>query len=659
MDSSCQTRCQTAPLTGATRAGLSRSKLSCECHVTRDIPHGAQRVCHGRRDISLGAKAFVTGTVTNAVFQLAAGGGFRTLLFMSVAVTPAPSLVFRPCAPRAIACSRGALQPEACLRGGATMLPVGASLVLDFGEELVGVLTLDVEAETACTVELIEGEDLEEALLLKDPFAPDHWYHQPRDVLELAAGVQPARNQGRRAFRYVNIINHGPGLLRLRRAEMMLEHAPVDDRGWFSCSDPLLNDAWQISRRTIRLCMQGFYEDGIKRDGMLWIGDYRVEFLCGNYLFGDALLGRRSLEMFAQCQHENGSLSAVALLAGGHMYPRIKYLGDLATPGGLHRWVLANYCADFVSCVWEYVLHTGDTTLAVALDAVVERVLSFLGQIDVTTTKVADTFITDNQVDQENWWGSRSALAYQIAAAFADGAKLADLLGDPSRAAAHRAQHRRRLPEAATRFGDPVQAAARDDLGAGATRSWHAHAAAFLAGALTPEQLRAIHPELERDTAVRRPMAGFMEFHLLQAWFDAGLTREALDEMRSYYGQMLRSGASTTWELVDRRVPGIDHIVAAGRSHCHGWSAGPAYHLPAKILGVTPTAPGFREIDLRPDLGGLTWAEGVVPTPRGEIRVALTGPATGEVTLPAGITARLQLPGRAAQIFSGGATHRW
>lgn len=572
------------------------------------------------------------------------------------AITPA-ALVYTPRAPRAVVEVRGALHPAACLAGGETLLPAGASLVLDFGEELVGVLELDVTADAATTLELIEGEDLEEAMLFKDPFPPGHWYHQPRDVLALAPGAQVARNQGRRAFRFVNLVVHGPGQLRLRRATMTLEHAPVQDLGTFACSDTLLNDAWAISRRTLRLCMQGFYEDGVKRDGMLWIGDYRVEFLCAHPLFADAVLARRSLEMFAQCRHANGSLSAVALLAGGHLYPRISYLGDLATPGGLHQWVLDNYCADFVCGVWEYVLHTGDTALARELAPVVYGVLDFLGQVDLAVTKGGKTFITDNQPDDKDWWGSRAALAYQIAAAFADGANIADLLGDAPRAARYRAERRARLPQAAAKFGDPAKAACRDDFGADATRSWHAHAAALLAGAITPAEMRAIYPVLQADPKVRRPMAGFMEFYLLQAWLDAGLVREALDEMRSYYGQMLRSGATTTWELVDRREPGIDHIVPAGRSHCHGWSAGPANLFPAKILGVTPTAPGYREVAIRPQLGDLAWAKGDIPTPHGLICVSLTGPATGEITLPGGVTAILHLPGRAAQTLAGGKTH--
>ncbi len=575
---------------------------------------------------------------------------------MAQAIIPA-ALVYTPHETRAVVHANSALNPAACLADGETILRSGASLVLDFGEELVGVIELSVDAEAATTVELIEGEDLEEALLTQDPFPPEHWYHQPRDLLPVNPGNQTLRTEGRRAFRYINVIVHGPGTLRLRNARAILEHAPVTDRGHFHCSDPLLNDAWTISRRTLRLCMQGFYEDGAKRDGMLWIGDYRVEFLCAWPLFADIALARRSLEMFAQCQRPDGSLSAVALDAGGHLHPRLAYLGDLSIHGGLHEWVLDNYCADFVSAVWEYALHTGDLATARTLAPVTRRVLDYLARVDLATAVPGRAFITDNQPETKDWWGSRAALGYQLAATFGDATRLATQLGDPTLAAQCQAWRAARLQETAEKFGRPGQAALRDDLPVNATRSWHAYAAAFLAGALDAPQLRAVHPHLQADITVRRPMAGFMEFYLLHAWLGAGLVREALDEMRSYYGQMLRSGATTTWELVDRREPGIDHIQPAGRSHCHGWSAGPAHLLPAHILGVTPSSPGYRTVDLRPALGDLTAAEGVVPTPHGDIRVTLRSGLRGEVTLPKGITGTLHLPNRPASILTGGQTH--
>lgn len=580
---------------------------------------------------------------------------------MAQAIIPA-ALVYTPHRPLAVSATRNVIDPEACLQGRATTLAPGAAsaaLVLDFGEELVGVLSLTLTAGAPTRLELVYGEDLEEATLPEDPFPPDHWYHQPRDFLDLPAGQQTVRHPGRRAFRFVHVIVHGPGEVKLRGAEMMLEHAPVTDRGRFRCSDPLLNDAWTISQRTMRLCLQGFYEDGIKRDGMLWIGDYRVEFLCAHPLFADHAVARRSLELFARCRHANGSLSAVALHAGGHNFPRIPWPANLDQPGGLHDWVLDNYCADFVSGLWEYVLHTGDTALAGELAPVLRGVLDFLAGVDLAETTPGRTFITDNQPESKDWWGSRSTLAYQLAAAFADGARLADLLGDTALATRCRELRELRLREAGEKFGPAATGACRDDFPADATRSWHTFAAAYLAGALTPAELGALYPRLQADAAVRRPMAGFMEFYLLQAWLDAGLVREALDEVRSYYGQMLRSGATTTWELVDRREPGIDHIQPAGRSHCHGWSAGPAGLFATHVLGVTPTSPGYRTVNFRPALGGLAWAQGVVPTPHGDIAVSLTAPLAGEITLPAGVSGTLHLPGHPPQPLAGGATHRF
>jgi hypothetical protein len=38
-------------------------------------------------------------------------------------------------------------------------------------------------------------------------------------------------------------------------------------------------------------------------------------------------------------------------------------------------------------------------------------------------------------------------------------------------------------------------------------------------------------------------------------------------------------------------------------------------------LGVKPTAPGYAEYEIKPNLGGLQWMEGKVPTPNGEVEL--------------------------------------
>jgi hypothetical protein len=79
--------------------------------------------------------------------------------------------------------------------------------------------------------------------------------------------------------------------------------------------------------------------------------------------------------------------------------------------------------------------------------------------------------------------------------------------------------------------------------------------------------------------------------------------------------------------------------------------------LPAHLLGVTPTSPGYRTASIRPDLGDLAWAEGVVPAPHGDNRVNLQTGLRGEIELPDGITATLHLPGHEAVALEGGRKH--
>lgn len=58
------------------------------------------------------------------------------------------------------------------------------------------------------------------------------------------------------------------------------------------------------------------------------------------------------------------------------------------------------------------------------------------------------------------------------------------------------------------------------------------------------------------------------------------------------------------------------------RSDCHAWGALALYELPAAVLGVHPTKPGFAEYELKPQPGKLKWAKGSVATPKGMVHVS-------------------------------------
>jgi len=55
---------------------------------------------------------------------------------------------------------------------------------------------------------------------------------------------------------------------------------------------------------------------------------------------------------------------------------------------------------------------------------------------------------------------------------------------------------------------------------------------------------------------------------------------------------------------------------------CHGWAGGPAYLLPAYVLGVQPIAPGWSVVAVDPHPGDLREAGGTLNTPLGPLTVS-------------------------------------
>ncbi len=55
--------------------------------------------------------------------------------------------------------------------------------------------------------------------------------------------------------------------------------------------------------------------------------------------------------------------------------------------------------------------------------------------------------------------------------------------------------------------------------------------------------------------------------------------------------------------------------------YSHGWGGTPLIQMSSRILGVTPAAPGFAKIAIRPQPCGLKFARGTVPTPHGNVDV--------------------------------------
>jgi alpha-L-rhamnosidase len=80
----------------------------------------------------------------------------------------------------------------------------------------------------------------------------------------------------------------------------------------------------------------------------------------------------------------------------------------------------------------------------------------------------------------------------------------------------------------------------------------------------------------------------------------------------------------------------------------HAWTAYPAYIFLKYICGIQPTSGGFATFDVRPETGGLTFAEGAVPTVKGLITTRWDKNAEGKFSLsvhvPANTRASIYIP---------------
>ena len=549
--------------------------------------------------------------------------------------------------PRAVARTQRVMHPAGAIGAGPSPLLLSSrgtsQLTLDFGEEVVGSVCVKVRSQGPARVTLRYGENLQEALCEIPTDEPG--YCLPQDDFDLAGGQATLNHRGRRAFRYLRIAARGPSDVEVLDAAMTLRHYPVQARGHFRCSDDRLNRIWDISARTTRLCMQQFYEDGIKRDGLLWIGDYRVEYLCNTAAFGDHALARKCLHMMAASQREDGAIPSCCSHGGGHQHPEgIAYMPAGIPHACVADWILLNYDGDFISSVKEYVWHSGDRKILADLWPCLKRLAGFLMNFDMDQARAMDDYITDG-------FASLAATILNVLWGLGDLLTLAAWQGDASLEGPITRWRRDMEAKVWAKFHDPATGLFVEPSpdGGESKTSWILNSYAVLAGLpKTSADAKALLQRVVATPNITRFNCGWGRFWTLTAMLENGLEQEAVDCIRRDWGQLLDCGLTTCIEGIPDNMADYftsDEYKGIG-SACHGWSAGPCYLLPTHVLGVRPEAIGYERIEIRPHLGDLPWAEGTLPTPRGDIfvRWEKTPDLCGQIFLPDSVSGILTMP---------------
>lgn len=480
-------------------------------------------------------------------------------------------------------------------------------LLADFGKETFGFVILR-GVRGSGRAKIVYGESEKEALAdgLADPFPGEK--PNAADVWEIVTLKESSevRLSGSRGFRYVNVVPLDKGLS-VDSLSMLYEYLPLEERGSFRCDDEHVNRIWRTAAYTLRLTMREFFLDGIKRDRWIWSGDAYQSCLMNSYSFADAAIVRRTLTALG------GKGPAIA-----------------------HVNTIVDYTFFWMMAVRDYYLHTGDAAFVKFIwprvRTYADWILSRCRPDGMCAWHEGDWVFVDWAPEPlDNNHGPVAVEQILLAQALTAAASCAEVVGDADKKSDYAARAKTLKESVVPTFWDEKRGGlvhALDNAGRqGSQLTRYANIFGLMDGYFEGERRRRVINEVLLNPSVMAIQTPYMRFYELESLCAVGRHDHVLAEIRSYWGGMLKEGATTFWELYNPREKGDEHLAmygrTFGRSKCHAWGAAPLYLLGRYFLGVVPTAPGYLAYEVRPVLGGLKWMEGRVPTPSGNIAVSV------------------------------------
>lgn len=484
--------------------------------------------------------------------------------------------------------------------------PDGRFALFDLSQASCGYLQIELEASEVTIIDIAHGEHLTAGRVLakieERNFADRYVARKGYQIWSM-----PVRKLG---GRYLELhIRNKVGRVKVRSIGLNVVEYPTRSHSGFRCSDGRLEKIMAVSQKTAKLCMLEHYSDTPWREQALYSLDAAIQALCGYYLFGDYEYAEKSLRMLGQGKFCDQYL---AICAPSEL--------DMTIPSFTMMWIVA---------VRDFTLFSGRFSLAQEHFSYIERfIFGRLNQLDEGVLKL------DPSKDHWNFYEWSSGLdgggPYQEDTAEYHSCQTLFLLK-----AIHsyndicgylekgRAVEQRIISKITERFHQKFYC---EEKGLYANEY--------------PFDSKAVFSELTQDLACTFMNLGTEQSYVAQermgaktALVPATLSMSkyvfsaldilldddgqcVLDRIRRDWGFMISQGATSFWETLD----GAAAFQGAG-SLCHGWSIVPVSYIYSEILGIKPLKPGFKQFEVSPKFADLSFIQGRIPTPRGDIRI--------------------------------------
>lgn len=459
----------------------------------------------------------------------------------------------------------------------------GVFAVIDLGEENTGFLSLDIALPRDAEVLVGWGEHLEDmrvrAYVGGRNFCASYYGKAGRNSF-----VNPFRRLG---LRYLQIHVYAPSFV-LYYAGIRPTIYPVTDNISFRCADNLHNKIYDVSVRTLLMCMHEHYEDCPWREQALYTMDSRNQMLCGYLSFREFEFAKASLRLMALSIREDNML-------------------ELCAPARIPI-TIPSFSAIFLTQVYEYLLHSGDCSFALLMLPVLRRIADeFIRRIDPETGLIA----CFKEAKYWNFYEWQDGLSGSISGSVDDDnvtydaplnafvsfglRSLSDtlrILGMDSDAGYYNAVRFQLNTAIDSVFWNAAK---------GVYASYLRHGEIFHYCELT--QSLIVYADIcssERLDSVLGSLAGGSLINVTISYsifkYDALMRRSVkyarfvFSHIAEKWGYMLYNNATTFWET----IVGAPDFGNAG-SLCHGWSAIPIYFYFKYALGNTGDVTGLYE----------------------------------------------------------------
>jgi hypothetical protein len=500
-----------------------------------------------------------------------------------------------------------------------------ASVLVDFEIFTMGYPELTVSGGRNSKIQIKYAEALYEAVHLKAhrDSVNGHSMFGVWDIFHPDGEKRTFRPLWKRTFRYIQFnIETKDEPLEILSYQLEYSGYPYPEMAKFESDNSRLNEIFEMSQRTLRLCSGETYYDTPFYEQLSYGGDNRPISAISTYNSTDDRLLREVMRLYPQSENRETGLFKSA-------YPS-RFDFDMGS------WSMG-----WIQSLHDYYFMRGDSGYIAPFVKNIERVLGFFERHLDEKTGMIGTVKNQNFIDWSITKGSlprsneqremkQSALLTLYYAHTLDCAvRLFKQLGHQESA--------KRLEIVSIGIKKAVSTNCWDektqlfrDYPDQQIFSQHTNIMAILCDLVPTKEQKTLMNRILTYDKFDEMASSYFSFFLFKAMQKTGQEDLILEHLGFWY-TFLDRGHTTCGET---------GFASHDRSDCHAWSAHPAYFLLSSVCGIKPADIGFNKVIVEPHLGKLTSLKASMPHPKGRILVdykIVNGKLIGSIVLPKGL----------------------